>query len=291
MAQPPEDDEQIVTSPFPLPPPFYKSFTAGNLAALKDVKEKLAAQNDASDPNSSDAPSSPQLTAANLLDLPPDLRESLTYLIPPEPPTEDDEYRVFGKPTKISGTDEFEQIMKYVASRLWNQEMNWGTLPLWEYKTLYPDLAPGDNWSSIDRQTYLFRFLRSILLKHIELLGSLAQDPTALTKDENGNHILTLVMNMQELINDYRPHQARETLIRVLEAQVEKKKREIEGVRTMAGKVRETLEGFGEAVKDGDGKGEANVNGDRDGNEEPVQNNTRRRQREMWRAMDEILGH
>ena len=317
MAQPPEDDEQTIHSIFPLPPPFYKHFTSANLAALKDAKEKLASQ---SQPNvSPDISTSPQLTAANLLSLPSELREQIAYLVPPEPPAEDVEYRVFGKPTKISGSDEFAQIMKYVSGRLWNREENWGQLPLWEYERLYPELAPGEKWSSLDRQNYLFRFLRSILLKHVELLGSLAADPTGLSKDSEGKPILlreepedpmqpwgpkrpvydkakdkilremlTLTMNMHALINEYRPHQARETLIREMEAQVERKKREIEGVKRMAGKVRETLEGFEEAGKELGEKDDAGQNGLSTGG---IAADDVEGQRQMWKAMDEILGH
>ncbi|KAF1949968.1 hypothetical protein CC80DRAFT_554869 [Byssothecium circinans] len=43
-----------------------------------------------------------------------------------ETPPEETEYRVFGKPTKISCTDEFEQIMKYVSGRLLDKDENVG---------------------------------------------------------------------------------------------------------------------------------------------------------------------
>ncbi|KAF1953079.1 hypothetical protein CC80DRAFT_494944 [Byssothecium circinans] len=315
MAQPPEEDGQAILSIFPLPPPFYKHFTPTNLSALKDAKETLASES-SNAATSTSAPASPQLTAANLLSLPAELREQLTYLIPPEPPSEETEYRVFGKPTKISGTDEFEQIMKYVSGRLWNKDENVGLLPLWEYERLYPELSPDEKWSSLDRQNYLFRFLRSILLKHIELLGSLAADPAGLSKDKDGNpillreepedpmqpwgpkkpvydkakdkilrEILTLSMNMHALINEYRPHQARETLIREMESQVERKKREIEGVKRMAGRVMATLEGFGEAV----GK-EEDMKGSEVGADGVMADEERARQREMWTVLDEILG-
>ncbi|CAI6331657.1 unnamed protein product [Periconia digitata] len=314
------------------PPPFYKHFTAANISALKDAQEKLAAEGKdelsggyktAPPKKQKDASPFPTtLTPTQLLDLPAPLREQLAYLIPPSPPTPDVEYRVFGKPTKLGGDDPFEYIMQYVRDRLWNPETQQGTLPFWEYTRLYPSpSAPSslkadsneaqvnttteiEAWGSLDRQNYLFRFLRSILLKHIELLGIFATDPTApatplrvvfpdnpfnpgeptydKAKDKVLRDILTLVMNMHALINEYRPHQARETLIRVLEGQVERKKAEIEGVKRMSGKIAEALEELRSAGDQGD----VDVEITEDGVEVDEE---RLAQRDMWTVLDKEL--
>ncbi|PVH92109.1 hypothetical protein DM02DRAFT_620133 [Periconia macrospinosa] len=315
-----------------------------------------------SNKNSKDASSSSfpttTLTPTQLLDLPAPLREQLTYLIPPPPPDPSVEYRVFGKPTKLGGDDPFEYIMQYVRNRLWNPDTSQGLLPLWEYERLYPadpssksslsregagdtqmtdennnnntqttqqqgEGGGGGDWGTLDRQTYLFRFLRSIIIKHVELLGILATDPTApAPPDADGNgpqvilpenpfnpgtplydkakdkvlrEILNLVMNMHALINEYRPHQARETLIRVLEGQVERKKKEIEGVRRMAGRVGEALEGLrGAAAAAGGGEegggvdgneGEGSSSGGGGGVEKDEEKIA---MREMWRALEGV---
>ncbi|KAF1912170.1 MED7 protein-domain-containing protein [Ampelomyces quisqualis] len=160
------------------------------------------------------------------------------------------------------------------------------TLIGWKYEQLYPSTDASSSASStLDRQRYLFRFLRSILVAYMELLGIVAVNPTSEHKDDKLKDILTMVTNMHALINEYRPHQARETLIREMERQVERKKKEIEGVRKMQDRVGEVLEGFRRDVpeeKANDGAAEVAV----------VSEDDRRRdaQRHMWQGMEELLG-
>ncbi|KAJ4371758.1 Mediator of RNA polymerase II transcription subunit 7 [Didymella sp. IMI 355093] len=140
-----------------------------------------------------------------------------------------------------------------------------------------------------NRQAYLNRFNRSLIIEYIKLLGIVAINPTSPGKNEVLKHILNLVCNMHGLINEYRPHQARETLIRIMEEQVARKKREIEGVKGMGEKVRGVLDGFGKAVEAGIGGEEGGEVGEvaREG----VQSNKRKdRQRGMWDVLDEELG-
>ncbi|KAJ4299061.1 Mediator of RNA polymerase II transcription subunit 7 [Kalmusia sp. IMI 367209] len=267
MAQPPEDEEQF-HSYFPNPPPFYKHFTSKNLDALAQLKEE---------DNITDDPDAP-LTAAQILALPAELR----YLVPPEPPTPDTPYSVFGKKTKINEVDDYPEVMSYIRARLWDEETNTGFLD-WKYEQLYPSSDP--DWSSLDRQTYLFRFLRSIILSYIELLGIIAQNPTTEARDKKLKDIMTLVLNMHALINEYRPHQARETLIRIMEEQVERKRAEVEGVRKMATKVKEVLDGFERGVVEAQERDKETVV------EIGEEERRKERQREMWGLMDEVLGH
>jgi len=51
----------------------------------------------------------------------------------------------------------------------------------------------------------------------------------------------TLFFNAHQLMNEYRPHQARESLIAMMEAQLQQKKDQVEGVAKMTGKVNELL--------------------------------------------------
>jgi mediator of RNA polymerase II transcription subunit 7 len=64
------DQQQPLKAPFPPPPPFYKSFTATNLAQLRKLRKE----------SGTDAES----TDLNVLNLPPELR----CLIPPQPPAD-----------------------------------------------------------------------------------------------------------------------------------------------------------------------------------------------------------
>lgn len=290
MADHQQHDEDLVLSFFPDPPPFYKHFTAENLERLKDIEKQ------APDTEDDKGTKPPKLSAEQILALPTELR----YLIPPEPPADDEEFHVFGEATKAKGTDTFLKNMQFISTRVAEE----GVLQDWKYEQLYPSSSSSSQApavgstlstttppSSVDRQSYLFRFLRSILLSYISLLGIVALNPVSPAKDDKTADILTLVTNMHALINEYRPHQARETLIAKMEEQVQRKRNEVEGVRKISERVREVLKGFGaEAPAEEGGK-----QGDRDAKAEGLgraseEDKRRMGQRRMWRAMDELLG-
>lgn len=247
---------------FPDPPPFFKYFTTANLERLKEIENASADQ------------ATPKLSTDQILALPSELR----YLIPPPPPSDNESFHVFGEPAKSSGTNNFTQMMTFVSKTLGEQFV----LSDWSYTQLYPSPSASSTTANIDRQQYLNRFNRSIIIEYISLLGVVAQDPTSEHKDRKLKHILTLVCNMHALINEYRPHQARETLIRIMEEQVSRKKAEVQGVRDMQEKVQGVLEGFGKLVE-----------GENAEVKEAVQRDTEDRQREaqrrVWDAMDGLL--
>ena len=288
---PTPDDEDIKLNFFPDPPPFYKHFTTENLTRLKELEKEAAPEDDETKPS----PSYPatKLTAEQILALPTELR----YLIPPEPPADDAEFHVFGTKEKAKGKDVFQQNMDFIAEQLKWQDV----FPDWSYEQLYPSSSTesttddpsaqpptANNSASLDRQNYLFRFLRSILMSYISLLGTVAANPTSEQKDQKLKDIMTLVANMHALINEYRPHQARQTLIAKMEEQVRKKREEVEGVRRMGEKVKEVLAGFGGVDgedKSGDGGEESMEDGMRAREED-----RRRVQRGMWEAIGEMVG-
>jgi len=74
--------------------------------------------------------------------------------------------------------------------------------------------------------------------------------------------IRTLFINIHHLLNEYRPHQARESLILLLEEQVAKSKAEIDGVMKMKEEVNRTLEGLSE-LKGTDGEDNPEKNEDK----------------------------
>lgn len=275
---------------FPDPPPFFKHFTTENLARLQDIENEAS---NGTDTSKNVANSSSCLSTEQILTLPAELR----YLIPPPPPSDDESFQVFGEPAKSSGTNNFTQMMAFVSKTLGEQFV----LSDWTYTQLYPSTSASPSAdptsashstdANIDRQQYLNRFNRSIIIEYISLLGVVALDPTSEHKDRKLKHILTLVCNMHALINEYRPHQARETLIRIMEEQVRKKKAEVEGVKAMEEKVRGVLDGFGKAV-DGETTAEAN---DGEGKEvahnDTEEDKRRETQRAMWDAMDDMVGH
>lgn len=285
------EDEDIVLSFFPDPPPFYKHFTPENLARLRQI-ESDAGLHDNNDDSSSTAPGT-KLSPEQILALPAELR----YLIPPEPPADDTEFHVFDTVAKAKGTDVFMKNMEYIADQLKMQ----GVFQDWQYEQLYPSDSTAattassssqqpttSNSASLDRQNYLFRFLRSILLSYISLLGIVASDAVSEQKDQKLKDIMTMVANMHALINEYRPHQARQTLIERMEDQVRRKQAEIEGVRKMGEKVRQVLASFGAGDAEGkDAVGNVSTEEDAVAREMAGKMDA---QRSAWETLEEVLG-
>lgn len=120
---------------------------------------------------------------------------------------------------------------------------------------LYPSSTgqeqPGSEWT-LDRAAYLKKMAQAMLLNFLELTGIMANNPA-----EFGDKLMdmnTLLVNMHQLINEYRPHQARETLIQMMEEQLERKKAEVEGIKRMREKVDAILEGLKKQLPEPDGE-------------------------------------
>ncbi|AET37787.1 mediator complex subunit MED7 Ecym_2028 [Eremothecium cymbalariae DBVPG len=107
---------------------------------------------------------------------------------------------------------------------------------IWQVKDKLPDLETvglsklyddsgqeGNNYQYKIKE--LHKLLKSLLLNMLELVGILGVNPELFPpKVEN---IRTILFNIHHLLNEYRPHQSRESLIMLLEEQLEHKKKEI----------------------------------------------------------------
>lgn len=267
-----EADEDLRLPFFPPPPPYFAHFTAENLERLQDVKK------DAGVDSANDTTFTAGLTPEQILALPAELR----FMVPPEPPADNEDFKVFGEVARAEGAESFAKNMEWISRELSTS----ATITGWQYEQLYDSTSSSQtSTATLDRQRYLFRFNRSLIIAYVELLGIIAVNPTADQKEERLKDILTMVTNMHALINEYRPHQARETLIREMERQVERKKSEIEGVKKMKARVQEALDGFGGAANGGSEEqegGQAKITLEEDGRREM--------QRQMWTTLDEVLG-
>lgn len=267
------------SSIFPPPPPFYKDFTAANVQRLQEFKDTQTTGDNAA------------ATSSSILDLPPELR----LLVPPEPPT-DGKFRFFGANIDVCP---FPSLLS--IARLTHHDQIHDRLPtLADFEPPIPQLYPtipassGDATHSTDLAAYLRTTLRTILLTFLQLTSILSQNPAG--HAQKVKQLETLVFNAHQLINEYRPHQARETLIRMMEEQVEARKQEIEGVDAMREKVRgllgdlETEVGLSGKGALGIGAGAGGVSGseDRDGEGEEL-GRWKGEQRAIWAAMDEEL--
>jgi mediator of RNA polymerase II transcription subunit 7 len=105
-----------------------------------------------------------------------------------------------------------------------------------------------------DRALILKRLAKSLLLNFLELMGIMSINPEQYA--EKIQDLRTLFINFHHLLNEYRPHQARESLILMMEAQLARSKAETEGIEKMKAKVEGILAGLGQVKLVDEGVGE-----------------------------------
>lgn len=201
-----------LASVFPSPPPFYQYFTEENLA--------LAASH-AKGGSTSDQKGGPLG--------PLDSQSDLQYLEPPEPPAEGT-YRSFGDLYNLN--DVLPSLAEQGIDQLYTPSLS-------------SSGSGSDPQSHSDRTLILKRLAKSLLLNFLELMGIMSINPEQYA--EKIQDLRTLFINFHHLLNEYRPHQARESLILMMEAQLARSKAETKGIEDMKAKVEGILAGLGQA--------------------------------------------
>ncbi|CCI45962.1 unnamed protein product [Albugo candida] len=121
-------------------------------------------------------------------------------------------------------------------------------------KDIVPDLLPDDSKKlylptlstqdpkeqSIDYKAQLKKLNRSLLANCIQLLDVLIRNPKLF--NEKVDDLELLFVNMHNLINKFRPHQAREHIILMLQSQIEEKQAAISDFRRVLEESREQVE-------------------------------------------------
>lgn len=100
----------------------------------------------------------------------------------------------------------------------------------------------------------------------------------------------TIFINMHHILNEYRPHQARESAIEMMQDHLDRTRTETAAIRTQVDKARKVLEGLGSLdlslIK---GEGLA-VGGGGDGVDEGVVARTEEeREADAWAAADALI--
>jgi mediator of RNA polymerase II transcription subunit 7 len=109
------------------------------------------------------------------------------------------------------------------------------------------DIPSGDD--SHFKIEELKRLLKSLLLNFLEVVGVMSVAPQEFAAKVE--HIRTILINIHHLLNEYRPHQSRESLILLLENQVETKKSEIKEIEKVCLEVEEKIKELVEVFVDG----------------------------------------
>ncbi|TKA80289.1 hypothetical protein B0A55_03029 [Friedmanniomyces simplex] len=242
-------------APFPTPPPFYKHFTKDNLTLLRRLRKEAGISTDRS--HTDDGPH-PDL---DILSLPPELR----YLIPPPPPTELTMH-TFGFPRSLAAPPPTLTDLPGITR-----------------------LYPSHPSVLLNPQAHLISLARTQLTTFLTLIGNLSQNPAEGWEDETKD-IEEVTLNMLDLVNRYRPHQARETLILAMEERVRRMRGEVEEIRRLKGRVGEVMAGLQDAGSNGDegleGLG-ADARGRGDDEADGEVGRRKARQRVAWAALEE----
>ncbi|KAI0437586.1 MED7-domain-containing protein [Xylaria telfairii] len=205
------DEEQQQTasaSTWPPPPPFWKAFTPDNVARIEELRKATADRLGIQDTSS-----------VRIDGLPRELRN-----LQPPPEPEDGAWRVFGD--KYVLNDELPQLEDGAIRRL------------------FPNSEERDqDGKHFDRATILKRLAKSLLLNFLELTGLLATNPEA--AEDKVTDIRDLFINFHHLINEYRPHQARESLIALMQSQLDRTRAETNAIRDAIDHAQRVLEGLG----------------------------------------------
>ncbi|KAI1420336.1 mediator complex, subunit Med7 [Xylaria sp. FL1777] len=201
------DEEQQIASTWPPPPPFWKDFKPDNILRVEELRKEAAERLGLQDSSN-----------VRLSGLPRELRN-----LQPPPEPEDGAWRVFGD--RYTLKDELPHLEDGEIRRLFPN----------------PDERDQDG-KHFDRATILKRLAKSLLLNFLELTGLLATSPEA--AEEKITDLRDLFINFHHLINEYRPHQARESLISMMQSQLDRTRAETNAIRDAKDKAERVLEGL-----------------------------------------------
>ncbi|CDM37080.1 hypothetical protein DTO013E5_9343 [Penicillium roqueforti] len=211
-----ESQQRAVTTAFAPPPPLWKHFTRENIDKLEQIKAEASKGEDGR------LNKHKQWSAAELraLELPSELR----YLVPPDIP--EGQYSVFGELQTLSTT----------LPSLQEQGI----------EQLYPEPpAAGTDQNSqpsppLNHAYYLLKISKSLLLNFLEFTGILSVSPEQF--ESKVEDLRNLFINAHHLLNLYRPHQARESLIMMMEEQLNHSREEMKQMDKVKAEVESVLE-------------------------------------------------
>lgn len=128
---------------------------------------------------------------------------------------------------------------------------------------------------------------RSILANFLELVGILSVNPEQYT--EKLEHLSHLFYNVHDLINRYRPHQARESLILMMEEQLDRVRSEVQRVGDAKERIRGMLKGM-QQLGEQNGEGQVGVEQGQQKAEDESARRRKEQQRSAWAALHEEMG-
>ncbi|KAI5958357.1 MED7 [Candida theae] len=199
--------EDLISSLYPPPPPFAKYFTDENLAQLAEIQSSVN-KNDAANNNDGDNDND------NDNDNDEHIKGELKFLVPPKVPS-GTQYRGYGN--------------------IWSFKDKLPNLKDTQWEQLYDDA----NLTSETKIKELHKMMDSLLLNFVELIRLLSVDPQQF--EPKVKDMSLLLINFNHILNTYRPHQSRESLIMLLRKQIQAKRKEIENINSVCEEVKSKI--------------------------------------------------
>lgn len=243
MADPPQHQPPNISSTYPNPPDFlWRDFTPDNISRYDELSKKWRQEHP-------DA-------AGQATILIPDLPEDLRHLQPPPEPA-DGAWKLYGD--RFTLKDELPTLEEMGVPRL---------VPSASQSTTANHSSSSD--ANRERALNLKRLAKSVLLNFLELIGAASINPEGILN--KAADIQTILFNMHHGINEYRPHQARESLIQTMQTRLDQIRAETAAVNAVTDKAKRVLEGLGSIevpAPDRDSLTEAMSRGSRDAEYQP----------------------
>ncbi|KAF9880539.1 RNA polymerase ii mediator complex protein [Colletotrichum karsti] len=205
---PDEPSQNALASTFPNPPPFWRQFTAENVGRIEELRKSQAEKD-----------------GVAVKDLParlPNIPEELMHLQPPAEPAT-------GTWKVLGGNYTLDDKLP--------------SLEEGEIKRLVPAHSEEKDGKHLDRAFELKKMAKSLLLNFLELVSVMAVMPDdAAAKIDD---LRTLFINFHHVLNEYRPHQARESAIAMMQSKLDRTRAETAAIRAQVDKAKRVLEGLG----------------------------------------------
>lgn len=206
------EGDELISSLYPPPPPYYKYFTDENVEKLAQWKKSnqgtrsAVSRSDSENENGTGEEQHGNETGA-------EVTGELKFLVPPKPPL-GTHYRNYGN--------------------VWSFEDKLPSLKEMGLTQLYQD--EDSTITSRAKIEELHKLLDSLLLNFLELIGVVSIEPEKFHfKIED---LKLILININHILNLYRPHQSRESLIMLLRRQIESKRLEISEINSISNEVK-----------------------------------------------------